>query len=107
MDSTIVALFEQTGPADAVRQDLLDAGFSRREVGLFVEAPQPQGGGDLSTWFTNAPRDRECSFVSVHGDSDRVRKAAKIIRQHNPLEVKKHPDHETPAQRQTSPRSYN
>ena len=107
MDSTIVALFEQTGPADAARQELLDAGFSRRDVGFFVEAPQPQGSGDLSTWFTNAPRDRECSFISVHGDSERVQEAARIIRQHNPLDVKKHPDHGASAQRQTSARSYN
>ncbi|HXE55393.1 MAG TPA: hypothetical protein VN541_20380 [Tepidisphaeraceae bacterium] len=94
MDNTIVALFERPQEADAVRQDLIHAGLSDKNVTVICELPlkeKPKGvGKSLLSWFGQDADEEPRCCVSVYDEPENVRRAAQIIERHHPRDVKKH-----------------
>ena len=94
MESTVVGLFGQESEADAARNELLSAGFSERDLSVFTELSLGESVEGLaeriSSWFGHSPEPEVRTFVTVYGPSQRIDKAERILRNHQPRDVKKH-----------------
>ena len=92
MENTLVALFGEPQEADAVRNELINAGFDGNDVSIFTEQRKPDPVDELVNtilgWIGKRPAPMQASFVSVFATRDHLETAEAIIRRHHPSDVK-------------------
>ena len=92
-NNLILALFERPHEAQAVREDLLNAGLGAENVSVISEIPLNEKAGgpgrSLLSCFADEAGDEPRSCVIVYDEPEQVRTAARIIERHHPRDVKK------------------
>lgn len=92
MENSLVGVFEKRAEADAVRKELIDAGFGENSVSVFTEVSQKEKPDALVErvrgWFGHMPSEAQWTFVSVYAHPERIDEAATILRRHRPKDVK-------------------